>query len=353
MKAIKWILLLFFSLVTLSLVGVSPIVWIGIILIVFGTYQKIQQNKGKVTFSRPGLIIAAGFAFSWITAIILTEPTTEVVEKEKDTVSIEKVAKDDNTKEILPVIAADNKPSSEEIKKQEQEKKKAEEEQQLIEKLSNLGLVTATVSRVVDGDTVELSDGNKVRLIGVNTPESTTRTETYGTEASDFTKSHLEGKQVYLQKDVSETDQYGRLLRLVWTDIPSDINNEIEIRSKMFNAKLVLDGYAEPSTYNPDVTYSEYFVTFASEARNQNKGLWAYGAEGTTKGDLDSPPTVTTTNNSSDTTNTTSTTSSGGGYEYYKNCTELRKVYPSGVGQDHPAYASKHDRDKDGWACER
>lgn len=116
----------------------------------------------------------------------------------------------------------------------------------------------------------------------------------------------------------------------------------------MFNAKLVLDGYAEPSTYNPDVTYSEHFVTFAREARNQNKGLWAYGVEGTTKGDLDSPPTTTPNNN----THTTSATSSGG-YEYYKNCTELRKVYPSGVGQDHPAYASKHDRDKDGWACER
>jgi len=179
MKIIKWILLLFFFLLTLVLVGVSPIIWVGILLVVFGVYQKIQQDKGKVTFSRPGLIIAAGFAFCWITAIILTEPTPEVVEKEKDSTAIENVAKDDKKKENLPVVATDTKPSSEEIKKQEQEKRKAQEEQQLKEKLSNLGLVTATISRVVDGDTVELSDGNKVRLIGVNTPESTTRTETY------------------------------------------------------------------------------------------------------------------------------------------------------------------------------
>ncbi|AVK85310.1 nuclease [Lysinibacillus sp. B2A1] len=345
MKVVKWLLLVFFSLITLGLVGVSPLVWIGIILIVFGIYQKFQQSKGKVTFSRPGLIIAAGFAFSWIIAIILTEPATEEIDKEKATIAIEKEKKQ---KETLPVVATDNKQSDEEIQKQEQEKKKAEE-QLLKEKLLNLGLVTATISRVVDGDTVELSDGNKVRLIGVNTPESTTRTETYGTEASNFTKSQLEGKQVYLQKDVSETDQYGRLLRIVWTEIPTDLKNENEIRSKMFNAKLVLDGFAEPSTYNPDVTYSEHFVSFAREARNQNKGLWAYGTEGTTKGDLDTPPTKTVSNNST-TTNPRATSS---GNEYYQNCTELRKVYPSGVGQDHPAYASKHDRDKDGWACER
>lgn len=49
----------------------------------------------------------------------------------------------------------------------------------------------------------------------------------------------------------------------------------------------------------------------------------------------------------------TVTTPSAPQREYYQNCTELRKVYPSGVPSDHPAYAPKHDRDKDGWACER
>ena len=64
--------------------------------------------------------------------------------------------------------------------------------------------------------------------------------------------------------------------------------DENEIRTKMFNADLVLNGYAEPSTYPPDVKYSEYFVKFAREAREQNTGLWAFGENGTTKGDLDS-----------------------------------------------------------------
>ena len=50
MKVVKWLLLAFFSLITLGLVGVSPLVWIGIILIVFGIYQKFQQSKEKLRF---------------------------------------------------------------------------------------------------------------------------------------------------------------------------------------------------------------------------------------------------------------------------------------------------------------
>lgn len=215
----------------------------------------------------------------------------------------------------------------------------------------SVGLVPAVVSRVIDGDTVELSDGRKVRLIGVNTPESTTRTEQFGKEASAYTKSKLEGQKVYLQKDVSETDRYGRLLRLVWLDVPTDVMNEQEIRKKMFNADLVLNGYAQPSTYAPDVTYSEYFKKFAREARENNKGLWQYGPDGTTKGDaLDSSGTSTDNNNHS---NGGNSGNNGNTNNNFKNCTELREVYPDGVPQDHPAYQKKFDRDNDGWACER
>lgn len=141
------------------------------------------------------------------------------------------------------------------------------------------------MSRVIDGDTFEIEGQHKVRLIGINTPESTNKQERYGKEASAFTKSQLEGKTVYLQKDVSEADRYGRLLRYVWLEKPTDPYNENEIRGKMFNAILVLEGYAQPSTYPPDVTYSEYFVKFAREAREQGVGLWQYGKDGTTKGD--------------------------------------------------------------------
>lgn len=149
----------------------------------------------------------------------------------------------------------------------------------------NVEFVEVTVSRVIDGDTFEIEGQHKVRLIGINTPESTNKQELYGKEASAFTKSQLEGKTVYLQKDVSEADRYGRLLRYVWLEKPTDPHNENEIRRKMFNAIIVQEGYAQPSTYPPDVAYSEYFVKFAREAREQGVGLWQYGKDGTTKGD--------------------------------------------------------------------
>lgn len=139
----------------------------------------------------------------------------------------------------------------------------------------------AVVARVVDGDTVVLSDGSRVRFIGVDTPESTTTTEFYGKEASDYTKGQLTGKTVYLERDVSETDRYGRLLRYVWLSVPNEISDS-EIRSKMFNAILVLDGYAQSSTYPPDVKYQQYLTSYNSEARNANKGLWNTDSSGTT-----------------------------------------------------------------------
>lgn len=143
---------------------------------------------------------------------------------------------------------------------------------------SAIELVKATVTRVVDGDTVyvKLDNGTeeKVRMIGVDTPESTIQHEPYGKEASNFTKEQLEGKEVYLEKDVSETDKYGRLLRYIWLEPPEKISEE-KIRVKMFNAILLLNGYAQVATYPPDVKYVDYFTKFQKEAREANIGLWA------------------------------------------------------------------------------
>jgi len=146
------------------------------------------------------------------------------------------------------------------------------------EKAGQAGFEAALVSRVVDGDTVVLSDGRRVRFIGVNSPEYTTQIEPYGKEASYFTKVRLTGKTVYLEKDVSETDKYGRLLRYVWLSVPEDIN-DAEIRSKMFNAILVLEGYAQSNTYPPDVKYQQYLTKYNAEARKADKGLWKQDSE--------------------------------------------------------------------------
>lgn len=142
----------------------------------------------------------------------------------------------------------------------------------------------ARVVRVVDGDTIVIDRGKgqeKIRMILVNTPETkhpTKGVEFFGKEASAFTTNALTGKTVYLQKDVSETDRYGRLLRYVWTERPASNNpSNAEIRSKCFNAALLAGGYAQLSTFPPDLKYVDLFRQIQNEARQANMGLWAGG----------------------------------------------------------------------------
>lgn len=140
-------------------------------------------------------------------------------------------------------------------------------------------LIKAKVTRVVDGDTVHVSlngADETVRLIGVDTPETVkpnSPVQPYGKEASDYTRSQLEGKTVYIEKDVQERDRYGRLLAYIWMDQPTAASDR-EIRSKLFNAGLLLDGYARILTMPPNVKYVDYFIGCQKEAREGIKGLW-------------------------------------------------------------------------------
>lgn len=122
----------------------------------------------------------------------------------------------------------------------------------------------AVVKRVVDGDTFETNEGKKVRLIGVNTPEKYGKVEYFGVEASEFSTKQLEGRSVYMFKDVSETDRYGRLLRYVF----------IQGTSEMYNETLLNEGYANVMTYPPDVLFTKQFLKLEQQARSANAGLW-------------------------------------------------------------------------------
>lgn len=138
-----------------------------------------------------------------------------------------------------------------------------------IENETGLQFETATLIRVVDGDTIVVDisgEEYKVRLIGVNTPESVapdsyrTKNTEEGILASDYTKALLSNvTTVYLEKDTSDTDRYGRLLRYVWLEIPEDKENINEIASKMLNGILVMDNVAEVATYEPDTHYENAF----------------------------------------------------------------------------------------------
>lgn len=244
-----------------------------------GIYLYTKNSKFKDYNKIIKTLITAGLLFAVLIGIGGLNYDPKVAEQQR--LASEKAKIEQQQKADIQNKADESKKAAE-IKKAEEVKKKAADEKSKI--LAKFNLKEATVSRVVDGDTIELSDKSKVRFIGVNTPESTTKTEPYGKEASEYTKAQLTGKTIYLEKDVSETDKFGRLLRYVWTDIPKEINDS-EIKAKMFNSKLVSEGYAEVSTYPPDVKYQEYFTKYNAEARTANKGLWAINSNGTTKGD--------------------------------------------------------------------
>jgi micrococcal nuclease len=136
-----------------------------------------------------------------------------------------------------------------------------------------------TVEDVVDGDTIVVSGGTRIRLIGVDTPETKDPrkpVQCFGVEASAYTSSLLaSGTPVRLVYDVERLDRYGRTLAYVYRE--SD--------GLFVNAALAAGGYAVVATYPPNVAHTEEFITLARQAREAGRGLWsACGDEGTTPG---------------------------------------------------------------------
>jgi micrococcal nuclease len=134
---------------------------------------------------------------------------------------------------------------------------------------------TATVTRVVEGDTVDISPAvqgiTRVRFIGVDSPETEDPicgNQPYGDEASTYTKSRLENQEVGLEFDVQKTDGYDRLLAYVY---PTD--------DEMFNETLLKEGYAQLATFRPNVKYEERLSAAQEVARAAGRGLWGLSAE--------------------------------------------------------------------------
>jgi len=103
------------------------------------------------------------------------------------------------------------------------------------------GLTEARVRRVVDGDTIVLNNGERVRLIGINAPELG---QPGANEALQFVKERIEGSTVWLEADGENHDRYGRLRRYVWLQRPADTQNENQIRQYQLNAMLLENGLA-------------------------------------------------------------------------------------------------------------
>ncbi len=126
------------------------------------------------------------------------------------------------------------------------------------------------VIRVVDGDTIVVDykgSEEKVRLIGIDTPESVHPNENKNTEegivTANYTKQRLEGKIVEIELDVQERDKYGRILAYVYID------------GEMYNKELLEIGYAKIATYPPNVKYVDDFTEIQKQARKNKVGLWS------------------------------------------------------------------------------
>lgn len=128
-----------------------------------------------------------------------------------------------------------------------------------------------TVRYAIDGDTVELSNGDKVRYIGIDTPEIRERKGSewiykpmpYSEEARKFNKMLVEGKSVRLEYDVQKKDKYNRILAYVY------------MGDKMANMEMVKQGFAMIYTYPPNVRYVQRFIEAQKEARDNKRGLWS------------------------------------------------------------------------------
>lgn len=129
------------------------------------------------------------------------------------------------------------------------------------------------VLRVVDGDTIQLSNGEWVRYIGVDAPELRRKVGTRwvedpqpgAVEAYELNRRLLEGKRVRLELDVEQRVRFHRLLAYVF------------VNDLFMNAELVEAGYTTVFTYPPNVRYHQLFLDLQKEARVENRDLWARG----------------------------------------------------------------------------
>ena len=135
------------------------------------------------------------------------------------------------------------------------------------------------VERAVDGDTLKLSGGERVRLIGVDTPElhesqklerdaarsrkDIATIQGMGRQAAEFTRSLVQGRKVSLEYDVKKRDRYGRILAYVYLEDGTFVN-----------AKIIEEGYGQVMTIPPNVKHADHFLELERQARQDGKGLW-------------------------------------------------------------------------------
>jgi len=144
------------------------------------------------------------------------------------------------------------------------------------------------VVRVIDGDTIELENDVRIRLLGLDAPESN---DCFYEEAKAYLEGALSEGVIKIRKDVTGSDRYNRLLRYVY--VPADSPSDSDV---FINYELLRQGFARSLSIAPDTQYRDLFSTAESQARNAKRGGWAmcewlaeYHAERPTVA-VDTPP---------------------------------------------------------------
>ncbi|WP_040229264.1 thermonuclease family protein [Bhargavaea cecembensis] len=200
------------------------------------------------------------------------------------------------------------------------------------------GLIPVRLVKTIDGDTIKIRYEGKeqnVRYLLIDTPETNhprLGKQPFGEQAKERNRELLNGGEVSIEFDIgNRTDKYGRLLAYVYVD-------GVSIEEKLLEEGLARVAYVYP----PNTRHLDRFEKAEKRAKDKGIGIWSIEDYATDRGfdkekaeeAADGHPTEEKP------------------AERFKNCTELRKVYPDGVKKGHPAYEARMDGDKDGVACE-
>ncbi|MEQ6389349.1 thermonuclease family protein [Bacillaceae bacterium S4-13-58] len=207
------------------------------------------------------------------------------------------------------------------------------------------GFVNATVTRIVDGDTVKVDingEEDTLRLLLVDTPETVapnTPVQPFGKEASDFAKKTLTGQEVQLEFDGPKRDKYDRLLVYLW------------IGDQMFNEMLLEGGYARLAyVYDPPYTHFDAYMKAQNHALDQKLRIWSI--EGYVTEDGFSEGFGESSDHSQDTNSSSNKETEPDEEVYYSKCAEAHEAGVTPLYKGDPGYGTHLDGDGDGIACE-
>ena len=328
---------------------------IGFLLFIVFLVKGFISIFRKKNFKKDFMIALASFILFAAMATIDGSNDPKEVATDKEKVATKEVKEDSKEKEQQATKEEDSKEVSTNDSKESStdEPKNAAKKADVKASSASSHGEQATVTRVVDGDTIHVSLKGKdetIRMLLLDTPETVDPNkpvEPFGKDASNFAKQTLSGKTVGIQVGSEPRDKYGRLLAYVW------------VGNKTYQEMVLEKGLGRTAYLYNDTSMLDQFHKAQDIAKNQGMGVWSipgyahvdhnhgYHYQEEKKEETVQTPVQKPIQKPAPQPAPAPTT------EFFQNCTDMRTVYPNGVPSSHPAYQAKMDRDKDNFACER